>query len=639
MFDQHNVHESFSNMAEQFGQHIALEAPDRRVTYAELEANSNQLANFLIRAGAVKGSAVAILAEDRCTIITAILGVMKAGCAFVPLDASFPHARLEKMFGLARPEWFLIELGFLDKVASVSAAAGLRAAVVLLDKPGPARADHTHLTLLNGLADRPNISRPRVQTGADDLSYIYFTSGSTGLPKAIAGRAPSLAHFIRWEIETFGIGVGTRVSQITSHAFDACLRDIFVPLCAGGTVCIAEQRGAALPPDRLLDWIDRERINLVHCVPSVFRMLLGEPLRTDHFPALRHILLAGEPLYPADVKRWVSLFGQRIQLVNLYGPTETTLTKFFYMVKPEDQDRRSIPIGRPMPGARAMVVDEGGMPCPAGAVGEMLIRTPYRALGYYRDPEQTARAFVPNPFSSDPTDIVYRTGDLARLLDSGDYEFVGRLDHQLKVRGVRVEAAEIEGLLLGHERVADACVIGRTDGSGNTYLCAYIAGAGLTQEESARLAGELREKLAGELPEALVPSAFVVLGELPRTPNGKVDRAALPEPGAVGSSEGEVTGPRTPVEAVLEGIWCEVLGVTRVGVEDDFFRLGGHSLVILQVISRIRTALDVELPLAAVFQAPTIAKLAEHIETLRWAGQDAPEHGGESVKEQEEVLL
>ncbi|MGA9770781.1 MAG: amino acid adenylation domain-containing protein, partial [Blastocatellia bacterium] len=458
------IHEMFSLAAEKFYSRVAIDNAVKRATYADLEAQSNRLANFLIDTGAVKGSMVAIVSADAINVITAMIATLKAGCVFIPLDPALPQNRLESMISQVRPEWCIMESEFFDKVASVARACDLQVKAICLDKPAALTTDKG-LQHLSEFADYSNTDKPKVISGPDDMCYIYFTSGSTGKPKAIAGRLKSLAHFIDWEIRQFDINKDSRVSQLTTPSFDAFLRDAFAPLCAGGTVCAPSARETVMIPTNLIDWVDIEQITVLHCVPSVFRSMLTVDLRPDYFSALRYVLMAGESLFPSDVKKWIEVFGDRIQLVNFYGPTETTLIKMFYLVKQEDKERRSIPIGKPMEGAAAIVIDAQGRPCPPGVVGEIYIRTPYRTLGYYNQPELTNEVFIQNPFGKDPDDLIYKTGDLGRVQEDGNFEYLGRKDQQVKIRGVRVEITEIEDLLRRHPAIKDVVVVARVDTS------------------------------------------------------------------------------------------------------------------------------------------------------------------------------
>ena len=593
--EQESIQDIFSRVAARYASHVALDQSGRLMSYGELENESNRLANFLISSGVSTGSIVAILAGNPARIVTAILGILKARCAFAPFDPLMPINRLSTMAEQIKPRWFVVESEHLGKVDQIAIEEQVK--VVCLDGEEYARQRQT--------------TNPGLKSDPDAMCSIYFTSGSTGKPKGIAGRLKGIAHFVLWEAGALGVGEGTRVSQLTSPSFDGFLKDVFTPLCAGGTVCIPESREITLDANALVDWIGASRLNVLHCVPSVFRSIINAGLTGDNFPELQYVVLAGEPLLPADVGRWVETFGDRIRLVNLYGPTETTLIKLFHFVDVSDKDRRSVPIGKPLPGAAAVIIDAQGHACKPGEVGEILIRTPYRAHGYYNEPAKTAEVFVPNPFGNDPRDIVYRTGDYGRLLADGNFEFVGRKDHQVKIRGVRIELTEIENVLRAHESVTDVAVIDREDAIENKYLCAYVVLDGEVEP------GALRQHLAKSLPDYMMPSAIIELSSLPRTVNGKLDRKALPAPGA---NQATYVAPRTAVEEVVAGIWANVLWVDQVGVYDNFFELGGHSLLATLVISRVSSALNAEVPLRRLFEGPTVAELSTAIEKARRNG-------------------
>jgi amino acid adenylation domain-containing protein len=591
-----SIHDWFSRVAASCEHAVAIDTGDRQVSYGALEADSNRLANYLIASGTPRGAAVAILLDDVSQVIASVLACLKAGAVFVPLDPRTPERRLAALVEEVSIDRFVTETKYTPLVARIGGAAP------------------PHVTLLDSV-EMPSTARPSIERAPDDACYVYFTSGSTGRPKGIAGRLKAIDHYIRWETSTFGIGAGDRVSQLTTPSFDASLRDFFAPLAAGGTVCVPPP-GTVLDAETLVEWIHRERINVLHCVPSVFRSILNEPLDASRFPALRHVLMAGEAILPADASKWFGTFGDRIKLVNLYGPSETTMTKFFHVVTPEDAHRRLIPIGKPMPGASAIVVDEHNNPCPAGVVGEIYIRTPYRSLGYFGRPDLTSAVFIPNPFGSDPTDLVYKTGDLGRLLKDGNFELIGRRDHQVKVRGERIELGAIETVLRAHEAIKDVVVIDREDASGTKYLCGYL----VTSREVA--VPELRDFLSAEVSAAAIPSAFVTLEAIPRLINGKVDRAALPIPDRDRArAEQTFEAPRTPVEERLAQLFADVLGVSRVGIHESFFDLGGHSLLATQLVSRIRRAFDTALPVRALFDTPTVAGIARHLDAAAWATQ------------------
>jgi amino acid adenylation domain-containing protein len=612
-----NIKEVFRRSAESFETKTAIEHLQLEVSYQELAERSNNLANFLLSCGASKGSIVVILIENPVEVITAILGVLKASCVFVPLDPGTPNKRLEALIAEISPGWFVIESTFFGRICSVVSAGAAKPGVICVDGGDISHSWHDTVTYVSGYKDYSHTEEPAVDLDPNDMCYIYFTSGSTGRPKGIMGRLKGIDHFIRWEIKTLQIEPGTRVSHLTTPAFDASLRDIFVPLCSGGTICIPDERTDILDARKLINWIEGQKINLIHCVPSLFRLIVNENLNPEGFSALKYVLLAGEPLLPSDVTRWMDVYGERIQLVNLYGPSETTMTKLFYFVKSADKDRRAISIGKPMEGARALIVDARGKACPPGSVGEIYIRTPFRSLGYFNQPELTQKVFVSNPFSNDVNDLVYKTGDLGRLSDDGNFEFLGRRDQQVKVRGIRIELGEIEGLLQSHEFVKDAVVLDHEDASGNKYLCAYVV-----LSADVETAG-LRAYLSKSLPEYMVPSTFIVMKILPRTLSGKVDRRSLPTPGKTRDMiKGPFVAARTPIEEVLAGIWSDVLGIDRVGIHDNFFELGGHSLLATQVISRVRAAFQVDVPLRSLFETPTVEAIAQNVEAALKAGNN-----------------
>ncbi|MET0647239.1 MAG: AMP-binding protein, partial [Pyrinomonadaceae bacterium] len=369
------VQDLFSQTAARFAGSTAVESGGRRVTYGELDARAERLASALTSLGAAAGSMVGVFTNDPVEVITSILGSLKAGAVFCPLDPSFPEKRLEVMFASISPRWCVTEARHHARLLRLAESAGAPTPeIILLDQDLAAGA---------GLRPGP---RPTAFPDPEAPCSIYFTSGSTGKPKAILGKLKGIDHYVRWEIDALGVGPGTRVSQLASPSFDGFLKDAFVPLCAGGTVCAPESRDVVLDASRLVDWLNAEQIEVLHCVPSVFRSIINEGVDDRHFAAMRYVVTAGEALLPSDVKRWMDAFGERVRLVNLYGPTETTILKLFHFVKPEDAARPSIPIGKPMKGAAVLVVDQQNQPCAVGDVGEIYIRTPYCAHGYHGEP-------------------------------------------------------------------------------------------------------------------------------------------------------------------------------------------------------------------------------------------------------------
>jgi amino acid adenylation domain-containing protein len=613
-----NIQTLLSETAERFAANVAVDWNGRLVSYRELERNSNRVANHLLAAGFGRGAIVAVLVEDRIKLIEAIVGILKAGCAFAPLGAAEPDGRLRAMVELTRPALYLVESSLLEKLSAFAPAS---ARVLALDGGHGSDLEGPGGLEVSRLSDPTDGGRPIYQAGPDDVCYIYFTSGSTGTPKAIAGRFKSLLHFVQWEIGELEVTHQSKVTQLANPTFDAYLRDVFVPLCSGGAVCIPENKSVALEPARLIEWLEEKEITLMHCVPAVFRLMTREKLDPARLPALKRIMMAGEKLYPAEISRWMDVFGDRIRLINLYGATENTMAKFRHVITEADARRGTIPIGKPIPGARAILLDESKNICDPGAVGEIYIRTPYLTLGYYNQPELTREVFIPNPFGpnpsgSGPNDIIYKTGDYGRMLPDGNFELIGRKDHQVKIRGQRVELTEIEHFLKQHQAVHDCVATVWGDNPDDLRLAAYV----VFRPGGAAQASELRSSLQSRLPEHQIPATFTFLDSLPLTPNGKVDRKALPLPEPQQRRpEAEYVAPTNEVERRLAEIWGEVLRVERVGIHDNFFQLGGHSLLATQVMSRVKEAFQVDVPLKRVFERPAIAELAAAIIEARSA--------------------
>ncbi len=621
--EQESIVEMIGRAVEAHRHSPALRSAGKDVSYEELDEKTNRLANYLLMSGASKATVVAIMAEDVTEVIVAIIATMKAGCAFMPMDGGLPLNRLAAMMEVSRPAYLIADSKSAAKLSRAVEGAKHTARLISVDEDVEQDDCGENVEYVGRYLECEASCAPDVVSSPDDLSYIYFTSGSTGVPKAIAGRLKGIDHFIRWEIETLGLDETVRVSQLLPLTFDGSLRDIFVGLCAGGVVCVPESRDVVKDVSKLIRWLDEQRVTLVHCVPSLMRAMLNEGMKQEELGSLRQVVMAGEALLPADVGRWKQIYGERVELINLYGTSETTMAKFSYRVREGDERKPSIPVGKPIRGAEVLLLNRKGEPCGAGTVGEIYIRTPYRSLGYYNQPELTSEAFIRNPFSEDDSDIVYRTGDLGRELEDGNYEYLGRRDQQVKVRGMRVELGEIENLLRKQEGIKDVAVIDREDASGYNYLCAYVV-----IEEGVKIE-EINRVMEEELAEYQVPGAYVEMEELPRTISGKVDRRRLPRPGERRAGMEEYEGPRSEVEERLVGMWGEMLGIGQIGIRDNFFRIGGHSLMATQVVSRVREEYGVEIELREMFEGPTVAGLGERIEEAQRVGEglEAPTIG------------
>jgi amino acid adenylation domain-containing protein len=447
------------------------------------------------------------------------------------------------------------------------------------------------------------------EIGPSDAAYLFFTSGTSGVPKGVLGCHKGLSHFLKWQREEFGITVADRAAQLTGLSFDVVLRDIFLPLTSGASLHLPDDPSNAAS-SHILSWLEREQISILHTVPTLAQTWLNDVPQGVSLRSLRWVFFAGEPLTDSLVRRWREAFPASGQQVNLYGPTETTLAKCFHVVP--DQPKFGVqPVGRALPETQALVLSSANHLSGIGEPGEIVIRTPFRSLGYINAAEEQRARFIQNPFTNDGDDLLYRTGDRGRYQPDGTLEILGRLDEQIKIRGVRVEPEEVNAILSRHPSVAGSIVVSLKDQQGENALAAYV----VHDTSDPVNVAELREYLAQKLPPALVPTFFVTLEQLPLTANGKVDRRALPQPDpSLTNLKREFIAPRNATEELVSGAWSEVLGISQIGIHDNFFELGGHSLRATQVLSRINVIFKIELRLSAVFEHSTVAGLAAAIE-------------------------
>ncbi len=534
-----------------------------------------------------------------------ILGALRAGAAFVILDPAYPEQRNAEI---------------LEQVRQIGISGW-------------------NLPLSRGKGGRwERGSGGEVPGGrADDLAYLAFTSGSTGVPKGVLGLHRSLTNFYPWMSEAFQLGPEDRFSLLSGLAHDPLHRDVFTPLWLGAAVVIPDQERMA-EPGWLAGWMACTGVTVAHLTPALGRLLSES---ASGIPSLRRAFFVGDALTRRDVERLRAL-ARNVACVNLYGSTETQRAVGYHRIE-EGETREVYPLGRGMPDVQLLVLTSAGLLAGIGEAGEVCVRSPHLAAGYLGDPELTASRFVPNPFRNptdptDPTDRsdpfrdrLYRTGDLGRYRPDGEVEPLGRADLQVKIRGFRVELGEVEAALARHPAVREAVVAAR-GGAEDRRLVAYVV-----PEGGAPDLRELRDFLRERLPDYMIPAAFVLLDALPLTPNRKVDRKALPEPER--DEPGEAAAPRTPLEELLAAVWSEVLGTDRIGPEDDFFALGGHSLRVTQVLARVREAFGVELPVRSVFESPTLAGLAARIGEALRAGSARPAPPLVRVSREEDLPL
>ncbi|HEX8242203.1 MAG TPA: amino acid adenylation domain-containing protein, partial [Longimicrobium sp.] len=577
------VHQLFEAQVERTPDAPAVVREGESLTYAELNRRANRLAHHLIALGVGPETRVAILAEPATETVVGVLAVLKAGGAFVPLDPEYPAERLRYLLADSAPAVLLAQ------GAPAGELAGAEVPVVRLDAGDAA------------WAELPGTSPERAGLTPDHLAYVIYTSGSTGRPKGVMVSHRSLAGHLRWA----GASVleGVELPWTTRLSFDASLKQVLGPLLRGGAVWVLPA-GAQRDPAALLEALRARGGRLaLNCVPSLWSAVLERAAERGEPPVLERLLLGGEAVGPELLERtWAAL--PEVEVWNLYGPTETTVNAAAGRVAGARAG-----IGRPVANARAYVLDGRLRPVPVGVAGELFVAGGGVARGYLGRPGTTAERFVPDPFGGEAGARMYRTGDRVRWRADGTLEYLGRIDFQVKVRGFRIEPGEIEARLREHPGVREAVVAVREESPGDRRLVAwYLAGSAVPAEA-------LRAHLAGTLPEYMVPAAFVHLAVWPLTPTGKLDRGALPAPRGDAFATRGYEAPATDAEAALAEIWSEVLRVERVGRGDHFFELGGHSLLAVQVVSRVRQVLEVEVELGKVFTLPVLADFAREVET------------------------
>ncbi len=531
-------------------------------------------------------------------MVVAILGTLKAGGVYVPLDPQHPPARARLMIEDAGAPVLLTQRRWLDEVT------GLDARVLCLDTEWESVAAFSE-------------SNPANETTPDNLAYLIYTSGSTGQPKGVMVAHRGVVNYLSWCTKAYMKGDGGGSAVHSPLAFDLTVTSLFAPLLVGETVeLVSEERGV----EGLGELLEQRRgFSLVKITPAHLWML-SQSLSGEKAEGLTDAFVIGGEQLEGDSLRFWQTNAPSTRLINEYGPTETVVGCCIHEVEGREPIAGAVPIGRPIANTRLYILDAYDRPTPVGVAGELLIGGAGVARGYLNRPSLTALKFVPHPFAESPGERLYRTGDLARYRADGTIEFLGRIDQQVKVRGFRVELGEVEAALAQHPSVREATVVAAGDGrdgeshGGYTRLVAYVVAEGGRPLPVT----ELRAALAERLPDYMVPSHFVTLDRLPLTTNGKIDRKALPAPEA--TTRRERTAPRTETEAALHDIWCEVLGLDAVSVDESFFELGGHSLLATRVMSRVREGMGAEVPLRRLFEAVTIEKLALAVDEARSQG-------------------
>jgi amino acid adenylation domain-containing protein len=593
------VHDLFAAQADRTPDAVALSWRGEPVTYADLDRHSGHLADVLRQRGVGPETRVGVCMSRTPELVAALLAVLRAGGAYVPMDPGYPRDRLRYMLADSGAALLLADSAAADRLGECGVD-------VLLNDGAEQHASSEGTSLSH--------SRTFALSHSSSLAYVVYTSGSTGTPKGVLGTHRGIVNRFAWMWSEYPFAADEVCCQKTSLAFVDSVWEVFGPLLAGVPSVLVPDEDAR-DPEALVALLSAHGVTRIVLVPSLLRALLdGHPDLGERCPRLRLVVTSGEALPPELAGRFAEALPGAM-LLNLYGSSEVAADSTHHALGADAGER--VPIGRPIWNTRAYVVDAGLEPVPTGAAGELYVAGAGLARGYMGNPAATAERFVPDPFAGSAGERMYRTGDRARWTAGGELEYLGRADQQVKIRGFRIELGEIEAVLREQDGVREVVAAVRDDARGDRRIVAYV----VAEDGHGPPTAELRARVGARLPEYMVPSAFVVLERLPLTPSGKIDRRALPAP--QWSAEGAYVAPRTATEEALSGIWGSVLGAERVGVEAHFFEMGGHSLLATQVVSRIRQALGVEVPLKAVFEAPTIAMLAGRVEELRGAGVSA----------------
>jgi amino acid adenylation domain-containing protein len=590
-FKKEEIEQSISDRFEQqvlrYPDRLAVKGKSYTLSYNELNRAANRVARALLARRAGGEEPIGLLLEHVAPMVIAILGVLKAGKLYVPLDASYPPARIDYMLEDSQASLIVAD----DKNLPLATEWAQQGRHVLnIDRLDPELSDQNL-----GLAIAP-----------DSLAYLLYTSGSTGQPKGVVQNHRNVLHNMMKYTNGAHICADDRLSMHVSYSFSGAVTNTFSALLNGAALFPFDIKAEGLA--HLAAWLMQEEVTIYQSVPTVFRHFLDTLTGEEAFPRLRLIDLFGEAVSVRDIERYKKHFSQHCLLQHRMAATEMSVIRLYFFDKDTPITDNVVPVGYAVEDTEVLLLDEAGAEVGANRPGEIAIKSRYLAPGYWRQPELTQAKFLPDPKGGD--ERLYLTGDLGLMRPDGCLVHLGRKDFQVKIRGHRIEVDEIELALLDSAVIKEAVVVAREDQADEKRLVAYV----VPKRESVATVSELRRVLRTTLPEYMMPSAFVFMDALPLTPNGKVDRLALPAPDQGRPDlEGTLVAPRTLVEEVVAGVWAEVLGVQRIGVHDNFLDLGGHSLLATRIMSRICQAFRVELPLRRFFEAPTVAGLAQAI--------------------------
>jgi amino acid adenylation domain-containing protein len=608
-FDK-TIAELFEDQARLTPYSIAIELGEESLTYEQIDLLSNQLAILLQRQTDASIQVVPVIHSRQPTFLVAILAILKCAKAFLPIDPKLPPDRIEYMLRQVSASTLLTESMFLEELGQLTAHTGIRSIITTDDNREMSQRGQSDSALFG----RQDWEVPFALTSLPhrtpkDPAYVIFTSGSTGTPKGVVNRNDGAVNHIFAEVDALNLTADTRFLQTAVLSTDLCVWQFLAPVLIGGT-CVISRTEEVIDPQKLFGLLSRKNISVVELVPVVLKVLTDHIATLDNsernLPNFKWMMVTGEPVPVRLVNQWLSIYPD-IPIVNAYGPTEVSDDSAQHIItQPLPETCISVPLGRPLPNLQILILDRNSKLVPVGVPGELCVSGIGVADGYWGDPERTQKAFVPNPYSCLPDDIMYKTGDRGRWLSDGTIEMLGRIDDQVKIRGYRIELGEIEAVLKHYVSIRNCVVLAREDTNKNKHLVAYI----VSRDPVSTV--KIREYLASKLPDYMIPTAYVFLDELPMTANGvKVNRRALPVPDYERlESNTDFVPPNTPLEKTLAAIWSRLLGYTKIGIHDNFFELGGNSMQIVELSVQAESQ-GIDLPITAVFEYPTIAELAK----------------------------
>ena len=609
------IHSVFEDCASKNQTKIAVEAEGERITYATLNKQANRLAHLLNIKGSKKEEVIAVLFERELLQIYALLGIFKSGAIYFPLDKKYKENHWTEVYSRMQPKLLLTTQDNFKLINYYNAIFEYTIPeIIVIEATGKGLIDfkcysynereYQEVTRTEVLQD----TNPELQSDGEDSNYIFFTSGSSGKPKAVLGRHKSLSHFIHWETKEFGLNENDRIGQLTSFSFDASLRDVFVPLITGGTICIPSNE-VKEDVSAFADWLSDQKITLLHTIPTWFRLLTRAGTDSPDFKKythLRYLLLAGEKLYNKDIINWRQTYGNSSTIINLYGATESTLIKSFYKIDDELKGAPSdvLGVGKPISNTTFIILNQFDQLCRIEEVGEVFIKTPFLSKGYYKEKHLTNEKFIQNPLNKQ-TDIIYKTGDYGKYDSSRNVIVSGRKDGMVKINGVRIDINAIEQIILGLNEVWSVkCIFHKKENLDAVLVCFYTA-----ENEIDNL---VKNYCLQQLSNYELPSLFIYLEKFPLNVNGKTDLSALKKKIANQLQErGAFKAPSNAVEEKIVEIWKEVLGLEEVSTVDNFFELGGHSLMIAQILNRVQKRLGSSISFSDFFNEPTIEGMSK----------------------------